>query len=702
MTPDERSALLAVLRGLGIRGAEQVDPWPTFLVLLAHRRALRRDCVVVLGARGAGKTSLFNLVQRTSGARLREFLDEPQIPDATWIDAFSQTGLAHPEVGALERIASGKDASLRVFWAAHLLRRLCEHVAPPLDAWPELGRLLEIPVGDVDAWLALAVAHAGRLTAALDALESSLRARDQIFVAAYDNLDRIAQFDPQARRRFVSALLSLWLSLSDRYRQIRGKIFLRIDLFDASELLFPDANKLRPRAVSLDWDREALFRLLLRHLGADPGTRTWLSPVRGLGWRDRGEFGWHPGELDERAQQALAARIAGHTVGQGVLKTPTATWVVSRIGDAHGRITPRAFLWFFAFAAEHAPTRKARGRLLDADDLLAALRRTSRERTTELQEEYPWVARLENLRACALPLARADALARLARRRADEAEGTPEDGESLLSEMLRLGVVRAHGDAAIDLPDIYRYPFELTPNYAHAWRGYIESAGSDHIAQLVRELPDISRILKDMPWHEVGMDKLADANPDTALEQIDRALELAEASDNHSAQESLLLKRLFLQARAHRPLQVLRETCDRLLIHKGRATTGAQADEFKAQVFILTELEYPSAPEICATKIAAALRMLPGSPTNTRERALGYLRLGLAADELSHKESARIFLEMALIVDPALQTELSSVRATLEESISPRTDEHRARAREGYERDRGFGLIRETFPDIPL
>jgi hypothetical protein len=324
MTPEERAPLLAALAQLSRRqDAQSVDPLTTFLPLPTHRRALSPEVVVVLGGRGAGKTALFRLVNDPQSApKLRVFFEDERIPDASWIDAFSQTGTHHPEVGTLEAYAaSASDITLRAFWMTHLLRRVVEEVPAIVKSPSVIEGVLSAPVADLAAWLPAAEANLGAISATLDAAERALQDAGRNVFAAYDNLDLIGQFDPSIRRRYVSTLLSLWLSLSNRYRRLRGKIFLRDDLFDAGELRFADATKLRPSSEAITWDHASFYRVVVRHLaGSSEAMRAWLSGVPGLSLRDRGEFGWMPGEMPERVQQAFAGRLAGKVIGKGVLK----------------------------------------------------------------------------------------------------------------------------------------------------------------------------------------------------------------------------------------------------------------------------------------------------------------------------------------------------------------------------------------------
>ncbi len=127
-----------------------------------------------------------------------------------------------------------------------------------------------------------------------------------------------SSLDPAIRRRYIRTLLALWLSLLSRYQRLRGKVFLRDDLFDAGELGFADATKLRGYAETLSWDHAALLRVAVRHLASgSEAVRAWLREVPGLELHDRGDLGWMPGEMREAVQHAFIGRFAGKVIGRG-------------------------------------------------------------------------------------------------------------------------------------------------------------------------------------------------------------------------------------------------------------------------------------------------------------------------------------------------------------------------------------------------
>lgn len=467
MDAEERRGLLGDLVSLARTEAENfgddVTKW--FLPLPVHRLALRPETVIVRGGRGAGKSALFRLLgPGFDVARIRRFFHDDQIPDARWFDAFSQSTDRHPEVGILDSFGrSATPEQIRSFWMGHLLLRLEDEglvmVQPgPLDAARGARN-------DVGAWVASVAGHLGALANELDTTERRLAAEGLTAFATYDHLDRIGAWDPTIRRRFVGGLLSLWLSLSNRYRWLRAKIFLRDDLLDAGELAFADASKLRARSVSIEWEVEHLYRVCVRQMAAlSPGLAEWVRGTAGqFSMSEDPNFGWMPGPMPETVQRAFAKRLAGEAMGSGTNKGYTYRWIPNHLQDAQRRLVPRSFLNLVGFAAESALKKPLiRGnRLFIPKDLVAGLTKTSHARSSEIKEEYGLVMRLENLRGLSVMLDPKIAVARLGQAVPEEQEGLSTNGEAVLEELIRLGVVSRRSDGRIDVPDIYRSGFGI-------------------------------------------------------------------------------------------------------------------------------------------------------------------------------------------------------------------------------------------------
>lgn len=462
ITQADRLKLQEDLASLSHREAENLpnqEIQRKFLPLASHRLALRPETVVVLGGRGAGKSALFKLIKSFSQpGELKDFFDDSMIPDAQWLDAFSQS-IEHPDVGVFDDMAGNlSDSELRTFWHVYLLRRIQDLPKMKLPIRGELLAFLKVTPTSWHGW-ALECRHwLNEASQALDALEKSLEQRKTYLFAAYDHLDRIGGFDSEIRRRSASTLLALWLSLSNRYRFLRAKIFIREDLFDAGQLGFPDASKLRPRSVSIEWDVASLYQVAVRHLAnTSEQMRDWLRQVARLDLEDRGSLGWMPGPMSLRKQEEFASRLAGETMGKGPKKGYTYRWIPNRLQDAQGRIVPRSMLYLLGIAGEKAKSNGPnRGnKLISSSNLIESLEKTSIERVGEIQEEYLLVKKIEMLKGLKVPALYKEVRDRL---------GGNQEADGILHELLRLGVLAERQSdkfQKIDVPDIYRYGYGI-------------------------------------------------------------------------------------------------------------------------------------------------------------------------------------------------------------------------------------------------
>lgn len=471
MTRERRIELLeAICRGLGYGEAENTGEKRVrlFLPLPMHRLALRPETVVIRGGRGAGKSALFAVLKQLQDpASRRSFFGDPELPEAPWVDAFSQMGIAHPDVTVLDAFAEHADqAKMRVFWMGHLLGRLTKEQPDVVTVPAAFLAAWQGHESNPAAWIDAAQANLGVIAQALDDAHTRLEAAGETVFAAYDMLDRIGLGKPEVRSRCISALLSLWLSFANRYRNLRAKIFLRDDLLDAGELGFADASKLKARSVALEWNVAALYRLVMRHFAeASDDLRVWLEQVKhGLVVEDRGsEFGWMPDNVDEDVQYWFATQLAGEVMGSGVKKGFTYTWIPNHLQDSQGRIVPRSMLNLLAFSAEDAlqnPLGRKGLQLMTPQNLIAGLAEASRRRVEELKEEYPVVLRLKNLEGAILLLEPGEVISRLSQPvHGDRTTST--DGAAIYEELRRIGVLSVRADGRVDVPDIYRTGFGI-------------------------------------------------------------------------------------------------------------------------------------------------------------------------------------------------------------------------------------------------
>jgi hypothetical protein len=466
MEGTDRRALLVDLTGLASDADHHPDMLRVFLPLPSHRQALEPRTLVVRGERGAGKTALFHALRALATKKIPLSGVFRNLLGGEWVEGFSEVGTAHPATDVLDEwgIQVGDPALLRTFWLGHLVGRLSTH-HPSRGLPPAFAEAWSHHRGDPAAWVPAARAQLPALTSWLDAFDAE--STSFVFVS-YDHLDKIGVTRPALRQGFASALLGLWLSLSNRYTRLRGKVFLREDLFQGALHGSADASKLETRSSPLHWSAEDLFRMFLRHLGAFDGLRGWLQGGESFPVYTHDEVLGHmpPEALPEDggfSQKRVAERLAGPQMGEGVKKGYTHRWIPNHLQDAHGAIGPRSMLNLLAFAAQEALRRGPQGqytRLLHHTELQAALEKTSRYRVQELVEEHKVVQRLEALRGITLLSERAEVVRRLAPRGKDP-DGFEADGEQVFDELERLGVLKTREDGRIDVPDIYRFGFGI-------------------------------------------------------------------------------------------------------------------------------------------------------------------------------------------------------------------------------------------------
>lgn len=442
-----------------------------FLPLPLHDRLFDRNVMIVRGARGTGKSMLFHVLRAMQERQLplTAVFPRAQVERLTWIEGFAETGLGHPSTAIVEDfVRSATDVELRLFWSVHLYCRIMVSLPKfDINAAPDTFRTWYAKPNAIAEWVQHAEVNLADLTTAFDWLQKNLVKHEEVYFITYDHLDKIGLDDPTIRTRATSTLLSMWLSLSNRYRNLRPKIFVREDLFTQATHHSADASKLRGRSMTLTWDTQALYRLLVRHMAAESDALAdWVRQVVPLDPRE--PLGLMPPDyLPEDgpvSQQRFVEHLVGKQIGRGTTAGAPHRWIPSRLQDAHGVIAPRSLLTLFAIAAEHAlenGPRATGSRLLHPDELRAALEGTSRQHVNQTAEEHRVVARLENLRGAVLLLDPVETTERLATPRPGPEDGFGTDGAWVLDELLRIGVIRYRHDGRLDIPDIYRFAFGI-------------------------------------------------------------------------------------------------------------------------------------------------------------------------------------------------------------------------------------------------
>ncbi|CAL9296625.1 hypothetical protein [Streptomyces sp. SudanB52_2052] len=450
----------------------------------AHRAALYVDSTVVQGDRGVGKTfwarSLLDADLRAAAAleyRINR-LNRLRVAPGYGMDIVPD----YPGPLALPSLLVG-GALPEEIWQAVLLTALGQPELRATADWAERVVWVRTNAQSAEATLARTDAEAA--------------VEDVVHLLVFDGLEHL-HTDWDTRNRMIAELLRLAMRMRFGTRNIRLKVFLRPDMFDAAKQLFPDASKLSGNAAHLEWTRTDLYGLLFHHLGNEDDeaaerfrrfTGGWQPPAPGAPVRYTA-----PPDLrnEEKAQQPLFERIAGPYMGTNVRQGRPYAWLPNHLMDSNGRISPRTFLKALSVAADTTrASHPSHTRALHHDALRDGVREASKVRVVQIVEDTPWVElAIAPLKGCQVPITRREIIriwesrdlpqqlreetARYAQADRPELVRTgprhPDDLPRLVQELIGLGVLRHRPKSSkeeldeyshLDLPDIYRLAFGL-------------------------------------------------------------------------------------------------------------------------------------------------------------------------------------------------------------------------------------------------
>ncbi len=448
MGEPERERLLGAMATVGTHGR---GAWRSLLLPRPAEQLLDPSVVVVLGARGAGKTEVATTLCQNRADRIETRADstERDAPATSYVGALSFESLFGHDLNA---IARWDDAELRRFW----LNGLVNAVAP------EAERLLGMRL------------VGGQMGETLDQIERALargRARGTTITAVYDALDWLEWVPRRAQVAVIESLLALWAELSKRHDHLLAKIFVPSDCCPLDLFCGPGVDDLMVRASRLDWDLPSLYRLVFYQLGATGGdVRSWLESF-GVRFRVREVMDWIPDEPHVDVIRRWLAATLPTATGVDARGGSPERWIADHLRDGHGRVAPASMTGFFCEAATHARTRPSGGHLLTMSDAMSAIDTMAARRVESSDRVYRRVDLLRSLAGRTLPLHRNEVEVALSvgdtgfphvvtlDHRADT---TKQDGRAALERLIRLGLLKElDGGARIDMPDLFVRHFDV-------------------------------------------------------------------------------------------------------------------------------------------------------------------------------------------------------------------------------------------------
>lgn len=470
-------------------GEDEDNLLQNFLPLRSYSKLADSRTFLITGGRGTGKTELFRILTSYDG--LSHILNEQ--------DRRRYTGLQQSEF-LVAYIAAGNYAKqfpiaqicadllktesseeLAAFWGglacSVILRRFSddeELSSLAKDYFPsDLIEVLTRKSNELSKWWGFAKKEKERWESFLDRVDEILHQRQIQIYLTYDELDKICSIYDDLFA-YIRSLLSFWYTHNNRYTNIKAKIFLRTDLYNAKALQFVDSSKMRAYQLELQWDTLSLYRMLTKRMANTDTDEIvcYLNSIPGLLLPEtKKDLGYLPGDSEE-AFQLLIEKMIGKYMGKTPKRGLSYAWVPNHIQDANGEGAPRSFLRCFAFAAAEMMNHVDEIKMLEEDRLLSpamlqgALAKVSADRVKELtQEEYQWLENLiERLAGKAMLMEETEFLSYLSPSclPMEEREKLPgKTSNDILNVLAMLGIVMKTSDGRINVPEIYLHGFGL-------------------------------------------------------------------------------------------------------------------------------------------------------------------------------------------------------------------------------------------------
>lgn len=439
----------------------------TLHIPLAHRKALTREAVLVIGARGVGKSFW---TAALSAPELRQQIGAT-VPEL--IGTIIQIGHAarlniqcYPDQDTFKALLSAGHEPYSV-WRAVVLRWLAQIAGRP------------VPVETWTATVEWAERNPEFFAQIVETANQKLLSDDKFGLIIFDALDRTSH-DWGTMNRIVRDLLRVALWLRDIPR-LRAKIFLRPDQMERTVTSFPDASKITSTDVNLTWDRHDLHAMLWQRLINAPDLHgaclrsvvtSVLPPSDAL--THHGSYWSLPPVLtsDSPYQRRLFEALAGDKMGKDARRGIPYIWSASHLADGHGWTSPRSFMAAIVGAAEDSAQHYADYQLaLHYESLKRGIQKASQIRVDQVAEDDPWVpAAMQPLKGINVPCD-FEMIFRAWEETFPGGAGTipsnhlpPQHAESwdgVRKDLERLGILVTRKDGRIDMPDLYRVGFGL-------------------------------------------------------------------------------------------------------------------------------------------------------------------------------------------------------------------------------------------------
>ena len=452
----------------------------------SHRKALRLESWLVIGARGVGKSVWSQALQDLAQQERNEILPDNFFPYPLQVNpGFGTTFKCanYPPPDTFDALLSQHSYPAYAIWQAVLCRALATAM--------QQNQQQMIPVSSWRDTIAWVVANDGESVAALiEQADNWFYERNEGFLLVFDALDRVTNTGRwQVVDQAIQDLLRLALQLKAS-RRLHAKVFLRTDQYERGNFAgIPDLSKLQATRVELVWSRIDLHGLLWQRLTNAPSDtsardqfRNWCQDVvagqhsstpiasNGAGWQLPGLL-----KKNDDLQRSLFEKLAGPWMGRDRRRGVPYLWIVNHLADGQGQTGPRSFLAAIREAAEDSLQRYEDYPLaLHYESLKRGVQASSQIRINELAEDHPWIKELMKPLAGLLVPCTPDQLedcwqtkfGQVPDKVPDLPERLPErlgkqGSQGVMDYLEQLGLITFMLNGRINMPDLYRLGFRL-------------------------------------------------------------------------------------------------------------------------------------------------------------------------------------------------------------------------------------------------
>ncbi len=325
-----------------------------FFAINEFENILSDNCLLVLGAKGSGKSVLFSVLsnQKNNIVPYLHKYDKNSKRKFIKVYNYEQGFFSIDQFMALEEKRSYVKIDGSVYWKRFwLVYAYCQLYKNRAELglgsinWIYQEDMQKILDNNISTNLPYLIDYDTywSVERELDLIDRTLKANNHgKIILLYDNLEKVFEHK-KLRKEIVEGLLLFWQSKQNIWFNILSKIFLRIDIYkDAVSI--QNKSHLANRIVEIVWTKEELFKLILkRALSSSQRLKSWVESNVGVELEN--SYNSQVKEViipdDDSSIKKIMEIIFGKRVREGKRHSFIYNWFYNRLRDGNDNLYPR-------------------------------------------------------------------------------------------------------------------------------------------------------------------------------------------------------------------------------------------------------------------------------------------------------------------------------------------------------------------------